>query len=620
VSQGDPTLAIVPGVGAVESQALVGARARLAAVLAEVSALDTEVETLDAALAAFAAELERRLGPADLAARRAAATVRRLQALAGALADERARVQAGGTTRRRRPRARSAPRLPAPEDDASGAPFGEPDAEPEPADAGQPVAEALRRVYRRLARLLHPDLAGDEADRERLTTLMAQVNAAYAAEDLQGLELTAEKLGAGETPGLVTEAERLTDLARRDEQLRRVAASLHRTLERLEGSDTARLRHEAARRAAAGADYFQESEAELRDEAVAARADALARLAGLEQAALALAAARKEAMADLERRGARGLRRAFDPLAESQVVRRSALRLSRAQAGPEARALARWLEEAAVAAPAEAALSLLAFFAEAGGEQPPPTLATAAGLAERWEALRPAWPGTPDLGTTLSQLPSHLTVGARAGREAVLAGLQLASAGLSAGVRLALAQPAVAALARQVLGALGPQVRCDGCRGEVRALHVLATRGLDERHALLCPTCGASLRRYWRFGAVEGLEALAPLSLQVELTAEAVLRLGEATLGFGMLPRQRAALTAQELLARFEALYLEPCGVELPRGALALRAGGEALDGRALVPASGTLSLTVTRTAGTTAGALVELLRTRVERRFRPGP
>jgi hypothetical protein len=195
----------------------------------------------------------------------------------------------------------------------------------------------------------------------------------------------------------------------------------------------------------------------------------------------------------------------------------------------------------------------------------------------------------------------------------------LADAGLVAGVALALEHPAVAGLAGTVLAGLGPEARCEGCRTQVRALHVLATRGLDERHALLCPNCGAALQRYWRFGEVEGLEALAPLSLQLRVTAEVVARLGSGSIAFGMLPGERETLTAQELLQRFDALYLEPCQVVLPAKALAVRAGNRTLGARERIEPAGRVGLIATAAAGTTTEALLELLRTRVERRFRGG-
>ena len=43
---------------------------------------------------------------------------------------------------------------------------------------------------------------------------------------------------------------------------------------------------------------------------------------------------------------------------------------------------------------------------------------------------------------------------------------------------------AVKALARRVLSVLGPRLRCRRCAGEVLAVHILRTRGLDELHGV----------------------------------------------------------------------------------------------------------------------------------------
>jgi DNA-directed RNA polymerase subunit RPC12/RpoP len=188
-------------------------------------------------------------------------------------------------------------------------------------------------------------------------------------------------------------------------------------------------------------------------------------------------------------------------------------------------------------------------------------------------------------------------------------------------VRLALEHGAVAALARTVLGALGPEERCGRCRKAVLGLHLLRTRGLDERHGVVCPRCGGVLRSYWRYGEAEGLEALAPLSLALGLVAEQAVTLGGARLGFQLLPSEQEGLTARDLLERFAELYLEPYQAPVVRQALRLGPGGRSkpLAPGAAVAGWRGLSLTLAPEAGMAAEGLLELLRTRIERRFRPG-
>ena len=323
-------------------------------------------------------------------------------------------------------------------------------------------------------------------------------------------------------------------------------------------------------------------------------------------------------MATLARRGPTGARRVFDPLEESDLVRRGAARLERQRATGPARELARALEEAAAVAPWEAALTLLAFFAEAGGARPPEALAGASGWAERWDVLRAAWPDAPELPRILARLPRHLEVGLRARADAVAAGVQLREPELLAGVRIALQREAVAALGRDVLAALGPRERCKACGEEGIALHLLRTRGLDELNGVVCGGCGATLRSYWRYGEVEGLEALAPYALELGLVAEQPVALADTTLGFQMLPAERERLTAAGLRRRFAELYLAPYEVALDPEAVAVVARGQPLaPGARVAPLRG-LALAVDPTSGSTDAELLELLRARIERRFRP--
>jgi hypothetical protein len=99
--------------------------------------------------------------------------------------------------------------------------------------------------------------------------------------------------------------------------------------------------------------------------------------------------------------------------------------------------------------------------------------------------------------------------------------------------------------------------------------------------------------------------------------------LGGTTLGFQLLPAQREALTARDLLARFAELYLEPYQAPVAAGALRLAPGAGSrsapLAPRAAVAGRRDLSLRLAPEAGLAEEGLLELLRTRIERRFRPG-
>jgi hypothetical protein len=134
-----------------------------------------------------------------------------------------------------------------------------PPVEPEGPPEIESEAAALKRVYRRLARVLHPDLAQDDRERGRLGELMSRVNAAYAKGDRTTLEVMAEKVGAGEPLGDLSPAERIAHLARRIATLENVAASLRRERTKLERTDTWRLRAEALAREEAGRVWFAES-------------------------------------------------------------------------------------------------------------------------------------------------------------------------------------------------------------------------------------------------------------------------------------------------------------------------------------------------------------------------
>lgn len=95
----------------------------------------------------------------------------------------------------------------------------------------RPGKEA-QRLYRELARKAHPDLAQDDAEKERRSAFIARVNEAYAYADEETLQALSEEWDAGPVPeeAAPSEAEvlyaRLEWLAERKERLAAMVAEL----------------------------------------------------------------------------------------------------------------------------------------------------------------------------------------------------------------------------------------------------------------------------------------------------------------------------------------------------------------------------------------------------------
>jgi hypothetical protein len=90
----------------------------------------------------------------------------------------------------------------------------EPDREPQRVVVG----EEAKRLFRQLARLIHPDLAGDPEERERRTNLMVAANDAYEQGDVAALERLLAEWHA--SPEAVTGSGAAAELER---TLRRIA-------------------------------------------------------------------------------------------------------------------------------------------------------------------------------------------------------------------------------------------------------------------------------------------------------------------------------------------------------------------------------------------------------------
>lgn len=104
------------------------------------------------------------------------------------------------------------------------------------------ITPECKKAYRKAAMLMHPDRATSEAERERRTQLMAQVNLAYERGD----QATLEKLVIefGEDPEAITgvdTASRMMKSTRRIAQLRRRMTEIEKELDGLREAEIFQL-------------------------------------------------------------------------------------------------------------------------------------------------------------------------------------------------------------------------------------------------------------------------------------------------------------------------------------------------------------------------------------------
>ena len=137
----------------------------------------------------------------------------------------------------------------------------EPDREPERRAV---VNEDARRLFRQLARLIHPDLAGDPLERERRTNLMVAANDAYEQGDVAALERLLEDWHA--SPEAVTGSGAAAELERTLRRIAQAEASMRRIdeeLAELEASAMGWLRRRVEKAAHEGWDLLAHMVREL---------------------------------------------------------------------------------------------------------------------------------------------------------------------------------------------------------------------------------------------------------------------------------------------------------------------------------------------------------------------
>ena len=101
------------------------------------------------------------------------------------------------------------------------------------------VGDDAKRLFRQLARLIHPDLAGDAQERERRTNLMVAANDAYEQGDVAALERLLEDWHA--SPEAVTGSGAAAELERTLRRIAQVEASMRRIDEELAELDASAM-------------------------------------------------------------------------------------------------------------------------------------------------------------------------------------------------------------------------------------------------------------------------------------------------------------------------------------------------------------------------------------------
>ena len=111
--------------------------------------------------------------------------------------------------------------------------------EPEKEPERVVVSDDAKRLFRQLARLIHPDLAGDPQERERRTNLMVAANEAYEQGDTAALERLLEEWR--QSPEAVTGSGAAAELERTLRRIAQVEAGILRIDEELAELDASAM-------------------------------------------------------------------------------------------------------------------------------------------------------------------------------------------------------------------------------------------------------------------------------------------------------------------------------------------------------------------------------------------
>jgi hypothetical protein len=108
-------------------------------------------------------------------------------------------------------------------------------------EANELTKEELKALFRKLAKLYHPDLVTETYDKKRRATVMTKINRAYAAGDVETLQSFLEPPSTPEPVRRKSRTETIQELRAELQRLDRVVRNLQNDLNRLVNSEIVQL-------------------------------------------------------------------------------------------------------------------------------------------------------------------------------------------------------------------------------------------------------------------------------------------------------------------------------------------------------------------------------------------
>jgi hypothetical protein len=460
--------------------------------------------------------------------------------------------------------------------------------------------QALKRLYRSLARRFHPDLVATAASKQRCEEQMAAINALYSRGDLERLMLlncATVDLSELRTALPMLQLQTLKQWYRWLVGLRlRLLAELHA----LQKTPLAQRYHACQRGSLRHLRQTYDKELAQRDAAVQPAIRDL-------QAAAATYNRRHSL------RPQRQCKTSVTGCAEAAVPTRKLL-----PAAVQRRRA--WLTHLALAQPTWCRLVLLTYVNHCAA-QPLLGLETYDHLAQRLVPNAPKQANYSPLAAALRELQDAVAYGVcqRTARRVRL-GLHFVDPHVAPAIAEALQQGAVAAEFGRLLPDLGPRLPCLSCATSVFAVPLFYLAGLEDLRALCCPHCGRCLQRY-RLPLGVDLQALFNGAyIQHGRVVSLEVQVGTATVLCQWAACQAPQLRLRDVKLRLQRHLFAANGLQLSVTQLRLSRGGTALPNSLPVQASSSLRLQVVKTMGLTTRQAVQQVQHAIAQRFAPGP